>query len=211
MQEAFHPVSAESSSQRYLLHRLDCCICFRDADLGADKVWYKLRYHLVCVRIQRSKVEHIADRHRTGFWVFFWTVLEYDLGLICTSAPTLRALFKRQLPSQMSRSMSRATGRSFHDGGGNENGASSSTTAPATSPADPAATYYRGGQSSKAKSSWDVAQDEDFKSLRTMRSEDERPIFGSRQDFAQEFEQISLHIIESARGSWRMGRRSPRM
>lgn len=50
------------------------------------------------------KLGHVYDTSWTGFNLYTWSIVECQLALICASAPSLRALFRRYLSESVSRS-----------------------------------------------------------------------------------------------------------
>lgn len=50
--------------------------------------------------------------NRVGFWVYFWTLLEWNLAIICNCAPSLRAFFREYLKDSMDKAISSWSGRS---------------------------------------------------------------------------------------------------
>ena len=49
---------------------------------------------------------------RVGFWVYFWTMLEWNLAIICNCAPSLRAFFREYLKDSVDKALNSLSGRS---------------------------------------------------------------------------------------------------
>jgi hypothetical protein len=50
--------------------------------------------------------------NRVGFWVYFWTMLEWNLAIICNCAPSLRAFFREYLKDSVDKALNSLSGRS---------------------------------------------------------------------------------------------------
>lgn len=50
--------------------------------------------------------------HRVGFWVYFWTLLEWNLAIICNCAPSLRAFFRAYLKDTVDKALNSLSSRS---------------------------------------------------------------------------------------------------
>ena len=49
---------------------------------------------------------------RVGFWVYFWTLLEWNLAIICNCAPSLRAFFRAYLKDTVDKALNSLSSRS---------------------------------------------------------------------------------------------------
>jgi len=49
---------------------------------------------------------------RVGFWVYFWTLLELNLAIICNCAPSLRAFFRAYLKDTVDKALNSLSSRS---------------------------------------------------------------------------------------------------
>lgn len=65
----------------------------------------KLPLH--CLHIERS-----LTLLRVGFWVYFWTLLEWNLAIICYCAPSLRAFFREYLKDTVDKALNSLSSRS---------------------------------------------------------------------------------------------------
>lgn len=52
------------------------------------------------------------DSTWVGFWVYFWTMLEWNLAIICNCAPSLRAFFREYLKDSVDKALNSLSGRS---------------------------------------------------------------------------------------------------
>ena len=50
--------------------------------------------------------------NRVGFWVYFWTMLEWNLAIICNCAPSLRAFFREYLKDSVDKALNSLSSRS---------------------------------------------------------------------------------------------------
>jgi hypothetical protein len=70
-----------------------------------DSTWY--------VRLKNeAHAVLLLTSHRVGFWVYFWTMLEWNLAIICNCAPSLRAFFRHYLKDSVDKALNSISGRS---------------------------------------------------------------------------------------------------
>lgn len=69
-----------------------------------DSTWY----------VPSGEATHVLllTSYRVGFWVYFWTMLEWNLAIICNCAPSLRAFFREYLKDSVDKALNSLSGRS---------------------------------------------------------------------------------------------------
>jgi len=61
---------------------------------------------------KRRSCVALLTLNRVGFWVYFWTMLEWNLAIICNCAPSLRAFFREYLKDSVDKALNSFSGRS---------------------------------------------------------------------------------------------------
>lgn len=69
-----------------------------------DSTWYVSSKNFIHMTLLIS--------YRVGFWVYFWTMLEWNLAIICNCAPSLRAFFREYLKDSVDKALNSLSGRS---------------------------------------------------------------------------------------------------
>jgi hypothetical protein len=73
----------------------------------------RIRFYLVCTRLHNvTRLSLLTSQHRVGFWVYFWTLLEWNLAIICNCAPSLRAFFRAYLKDTVDKALNSLSSRS---------------------------------------------------------------------------------------------------
>jgi hypothetical protein len=67
---------------------------------------------LVCACSHSVAKPSLLTSHRVGFWVYFWTILEWNLAIICNCAPSLRAFFRAYLKDTVDKALNSLSSRS---------------------------------------------------------------------------------------------------
>lgn len=135
------------------------------------------------------------SRDRQGFYVFLFAGMEIDLGLLCTCVPALRVLFKRQL-NDTTRETTELTDRS-----NTYNAKCIGPLSPTINerPVRPARPSFGGNASNHPWSRLSEEKDSVLpQASRTMGPD-------SPVRSPNEFEEVSLHILQTSRKSFRMG------
>jgi hypothetical protein len=107
-----HATAAKACAKHgvQLWHRR--CRCGRSTNQTCSCPWNRYRFHLVSSVHAKRIWKPSLTLDRVGFWVYFWTMLEWNLAIICNCAPSMRAFFREYLKDTVDKALNSLSSRS---------------------------------------------------------------------------------------------------
>jgi hypothetical protein len=107
-----HATAAKACSKHgvQLWHRR--CRCGRPTNQTCSCSRNQHRFHLVSSVHAKRTWKPSLTLDRVGFWVYFWTMLEWNLAIICNCAPSMRAFFREYLKDTVDKALNSLSSRS---------------------------------------------------------------------------------------------------